>query len=155
MEGSVRFSEIAERITGYTGPLFGASWEPPQLDRERARELIGWLSNRPVIYDPSESELPDQAVLEVSDVRKRLKGELAKGGIANELGDRLRAMREVCEAFAAASYDEDDQESVGKALAKLREAFGWNVAVIAVRHGIDVPDELATILPLDRSQDGL
>ena len=153
MEGRLKFFEIAERITGYSGPVFGASWESPQLDRERARDVIGWLSNRPVVYDPSESELPDQARLEVSDLRKHLKVELEKGGIANELSDCLRAMRAACEAFAAHPYDEDDPESVGRALGKLRHEFGWNAAVIAIRHGIDVPDELATILPLDRAQD--
>jgi hypothetical protein len=145
----LKFSEISNRVTGYSGPVFGASWEPPQLDRERARDVIGWLSHRPVIYDPAESELTDQARLGVFDIRKYLKVELAKGGIAHELGDCLRAMHEACETFAADPYDEDDPESVGRALGKLREEFGWNVAVIAVRHGIDVPGELATILPLD------
>jgi hypothetical protein len=153
MEGSMRFSEIAERITGYSGPVFGASWEPPQLDRERAQEVIGWLSGRPVVYDPSESELPEQAVLGVSGLRKHLNVELSTRGIANELGDCLRAMREACEVFADA-YDKEDPESLGEPLGKLREEFGWNVAVIAVRHGIDVPDELATILPLGPAHDG-
>jgi hypothetical protein len=148
----VKFSEISSRITGYSGPVFGAFWEPPQLDRERARDVIGWLSKRPVVYDPSEGGHSDHAILGVSAIRKALKVELQKGGIANELGDCLRAMHEACETFAADPYDADDPESVGRALGKLREEFGWNVAVIAVRHGIDVPDELVVILPLDPAQ---
>ena len=103
--------------------------------------------------NPSESELPTQAILGVSDIRRYLKVELEKGRIANELRDCLRAMHEACEAFAVAPYDEDYSESIGHALGKLRNAFGWNVAVLAVRHGIDVPDELAWMLPLDAAQD--
>src|SRR5690349_20500311 len=89
----MEFSEIAGRITGYSGPVFGASWEPPQLDRQRAEEVVDWLSRRPVVYDPSESVLPAQARLAVSDIRRFLRVEMQKGGITNELGDCLRAMR--------------------------------------------------------------
>lgn len=111
------------------------SWEP-QLDRERAQEVVGWLSKRPVVYDASESELPSHARLGVSDIRKFLHVEMQRGGIAHELGDCLRAMREACVAFAAIPHDDDDPQGVEQALTTLREAFGRSIAVVAVRHGI-------------------
>ena len=40
-----------------------------------------------------------------------------------------------------------------QSLGELRGVFGLHVAQLAVRYGIDVPDELATILPLDPAQD--
>ena len=36
----VRFNEIANRITGFSVPMFGVSWDPPTLEVEIARRLI-------------------------------------------------------------------------------------------------------------------
>lgn len=156
-------SEIAGRITGFSTPLFGVQWTPPQLDRDVARAVISYLEDRRVLYDPHDIELPDYAVQSVFDIRRFLTETLAKGGIANELGDILRGMRAACRKFAG-DYDADDdrglyirrgpyhdweRQTFYQALGELRGVFGMHIATLAVRYDLDVPDELAVILPLD------
>jgi hypothetical protein len=40
-----------------------------------------------------------------------------------------------------------------QSLGELRGVFGLHIAQLAVRYGLDVPDELATILPLNAAHD--
>jgi hypothetical protein len=164
----LKFSEIAGRITGFSTPIFGVSWTPPQLDRDVARAVIVYLEDRRVLYDPHDIELPDYAVQSVFDIRRYLTEVLARGGIANELGDSLLAMRAACRKFVARVSGEDERglyvrqsrvhdwerQTFYQALGELRGVFGLHIAQLAAAYGIDVPDELETILPLDPAEAG-
>ena len=145
-------------------PIFGVQWKPPVLDRDVARRVIVFLEDRRVLYDPYEVETPELCVKSVLEIRAFLTEVLGQGGIAAQLADSLRAMREACRTFLGSiPLGEDDEWAVdthdvlfggvtswrfNQALGVLRNGFGTHIAQIAVKYGIDVEDSLAGILPL-------
>jgi hypothetical protein len=42
----VKFSEIANRLTGISTPLVGVSWQPSDLEVSAARRVIAFLEDR-------------------------------------------------------------------------------------------------------------
>jgi hypothetical protein len=94
---------------------------------------------------------------------------LRRGGIADELAGSLKAMRTACRKFIETVGTMRGSELIipstadlihggtsswifNRALGEMRAVFGLHIAQLAVRCGLDVPDELATILPLDAGQ---
>jgi hypothetical protein len=168
---ALRFSEIANRVTGFSTPIFGVQWTPPQLDRDVARRVIVFLEDRRVLYSPYEAEVPDYCVDSALQIRQFLPDTLGAGGIADELADSLRAMRTACRKFVATIAEQDATgrlvipssaeivQGMGtswhfnQALGELRGVFGLHVGQLAVRYGIDVPEPLSSILPLDPATD--
>ena len=61
----MKFSEIANRLTGISTPFGGASWQPAELGIAGARRVIAFLEDRRVLYDPCEMEVPDHCVRSV------------------------------------------------------------------------------------------
>lgn len=61
----VKFSEIANRLTGISTPFGGTSWQPAELEIAGARRVIAFLEDRRVLYDPCEIEVPDHCVRSV------------------------------------------------------------------------------------------
>ncbi len=57
----MRFSEIANRLTGFSTPIGGLSWQPATLDVEVARRVLIFLEDRKVLYDPLEERCPNTA----------------------------------------------------------------------------------------------
>lgn len=76
----MKFSEIAKRLTGFSTPVFGVSWNPPESERVVAKRVIAQLEDRRVLYNPSEMEVPDQCVTSVVDIRRMLSRELGSLG---------------------------------------------------------------------------
>jgi hypothetical protein len=136
------------------------------LGRGVARAVISCLEDRRVLYDPHDVELPHDALQSVFEIHSFLTETLAKGGIAKELADVLRAMEGACRKFAGAHGADDERGlylrhslnhdwergTFYRALGELRGVFGIHIATLAVRYDLDVPDELATILPLDATE---
>jgi uncharacterized protein DUF6650 len=54
----VKFSEIANRLTGISTPLGGVSWQSSDLEVSAARRVIAFLEDRRVLYAPDELEVP-------------------------------------------------------------------------------------------------
>lgn len=163
-------SEIAGRITGFSTPIFGLQWTPPRVDIEVAREVIVFLEDRRVLYSPYEAEVPEHVVSSVFEIRRFLTDVLRRGGIANELAGSINAMRTACRKFIETTSERRGRElyvptpsdilsggttswMFNQSLGEFRGVFGLHIAQIAVRYGIDVPDELAVILPLDPAED--
>jgi hypothetical protein len=156
----MKFSEIASRVTGFSTPIFGVSWTPPQLDRDVAERVILFLDDRRVLFVPFEAEMPEHCVQSVFDIRRFLTDVLGQGGLGEDLIGGLRSMRTACRRFITQT---DRHHSGGQfsrnqpfgnwefnqALGELRGAFGIHVAQIAMRYGVDVPEPLSSILPLD------
>src|SRR4051812_5781240 len=91
--------EIANRLSGFSTPLFGLQWTPAQLDIDAAREVIVFLDDRGVLFEPVEAENPDWVVQSVLVIRSTLTEVLRRGGLGSELADSLRAMRSACRKF--------------------------------------------------------
>jgi hypothetical protein len=89
----VKFSEIANRLTGISTPLGGVSWQAPELEVSAARRLIAFLEDRRVLYAPDSWEVPSHCVHSVLEIRHFLTAELGKLDGKAELSASLRAMR--------------------------------------------------------------
>ncbi len=89
----MKFSEIANRLTGISTPLGGVSWQASELEASAAHRIIAFLEDHRVLYTPDELEVPEHCVHSVMDIRRFLTVELGKLDSCSELGASLRAMR--------------------------------------------------------------
>ena len=115
-------------------------------------------------------EQPSHCVASVLDMRRFLTHELGKLAPNEPLAGNLQAMRAACRKFLNDADDERGPHgfladpvryrwSLGSwtflaALGDLRTTIGLHVALIAVRNGLDVEDDLAAILPGELDDDG-
>lgn len=155
----MKFEEVASRITGFSSPVFGVSWNPPEPEVTAARRVIAFLEDRRVLFIPSEMEVPDHCVQSVLEIRRVLTDEVGRSTGESDLVQSLRAMRAACRKFLdAVGRDDDIVRSGGQighwaswefngALGELRGVFGLHVARIATEYGLSVEDDLARILP--------
>jgi hypothetical protein len=159
METSLKFTEIATRVTGFSTPIFGVSWNPPESERTVAKRVIVQLEDRRVLYSPSEMEVPDHCVMSVVDIRRILSQELGVLDEKSALAMSLRAMRAACRKFLDSVQANERIVRFGAhlghfaswefngAVGELRGVFGVHLAQIAARYGLNIEDELASILP--------
>ncbi|MFC2070040.1 DUF6650 family protein [Chloroflexota bacterium] len=151
----INYKQIAKSLTGFSTPFFGLSWNPPESDRKIVQQLITFLEDRRTLYNPYNIETPifvDQSLLEI---RKELTITLQRVGDNPEISPHLRAMRAACRKYLnemsnqkSPRYHFRDYE-VFAALGELRAAFGIHIAQLAVKYGIDIEEELASILPIE------
>jgi hypothetical protein len=156
----MKFSEIANRLTGISTPLVGVSWQPSDLEVSAARRVIAFLEDRRVLYAPDELEVPDHCVRSVLEIRHFLSDELGKHDSGSGFAGSLRAMRAACRKFLD-RVGVDGRETVlyanhqghraswtfYRALGEMRGTFGVHVAKIAAEFKLDAEDRLAAILP--------
>ena len=157
----MKFLEITNRLTGISIPVFGISWKPPEPQVTIARRVITFMEDRRVLFSPSEMEIPRHCVSSILEIRHYLTKELQASTSMNELTDSLRAMRSACRKFLTIVEDKKYETRdfawnlsgmsswvFMSALGELRGVFGIHIARIAAHHGLDVEDELASILPI-------
>ena len=157
-------SQLLGRLNGIGTPVGGVSWTPPQSDVEVAQRVLVFLEDRRVLYSPYEVEMPQHCVASVAEIRQFLTEQLMTGGIADELVGALRGMRAACREFMETISEQVAMERefhlgnflsgsggwiFNQALGKLRGVFGVQIAQMAVRYGVDVPDELVPSLPAE------
>jgi hypothetical protein len=148
----MKFREIAKRITGFSTPIFGVSWNPDNTERDIARKVISYLEDRRVLYAPFDMEYTPHCIQSVLQMREFLTSEIGAAPENTVLLSSLRAMRAACRKF---QNQTGDHRQIGRfpsgeingALGELRAAIGIHVARMAVAYGIDVEKELASILP--------
>lgn len=158
----MRFEEIVTRLTGISTPIFGISWNPPEAEIAIARRVVTFLEDRRVLYNPSELELPHYCVESVLQIREFLTEEISQLDPDRELTDSLRAMRASCRKFLDTVHDPEDRIIeygahrnhwaswvFNSALGELRGVFGVHIAKIAAQNGLEVEDQLASILPVE------
>ena len=68
----MKFEEVLSRITGFSVPVFGVSWNPPQPEVVAARRVLAYLEDRRVLYNPYHLEVEDQCTSSVLDIRRLL-----------------------------------------------------------------------------------
>jgi hypothetical protein len=156
----MKFSEIVSRVTGLSCPIFGAQWNPPESECVVARRVLAFLEDRRVLYSPSEMEDPHHCIESVLRIREFLTTELSKLSSDKEISLSLSAMRAACRKFLS-TVEADERRAIrfgaslghfaswvfNGALGEIRGVFGVHVARIAAAHGLDVEDELASVLP--------
>lgn len=154
----MKFKNIIKRLNGISTPVFGVSWNPNKTNKDRAREIITFLEDRRVLYNPSEMEMPDHCVQSVLEIRRFITQTIATVQ-STDLQESLRAMRASSRKFLDTVGINEDIIKFGHhgghwanwefngAIGELRGVFGIHIARIAVMYGIDVEEDLARILP--------
>ena len=156
----MKFSEIANRLTGISTPLGGVSWQATELEVSAARRVVSFLEDRRVLYAPDEMEVPAHCVHSVMDIRRFLTGELGRLDAGSEFAASLRAMRAACRKFLDRVGVDGSEVALYAnhrghwsswtfygALGELRGTFGVHLARIAAQFKLDIEDKLASILP--------
>lgn len=154
----MKFKEVIGRITGFSVPVFGVSWNPPQPEIGTARRVLTFLEDRRVLYNPYHLEVADQCIQSVLDIRRFLTEVIGQLGADSKLAEHLRGMRAGCRVFLDATspgarriirshWAGPFESSFFTALGELRATIGLHVAAVAVMHGLDVEGELAEVLP--------
>jgi len=155
----MKFKEILKHITGISTPIFGISWNPDNLERDHAREVISFLEDRRVLYNPNEFEIPEYCIDSVIHIRVFLTKKIGELDQDSELSISLRAMRAACRKLLDRMNIEKDliqfrapQEHYQRwalhiFIGELRAIFGIYIAKIAVAYGINIESDLASIIP--------
>lgn len=156
----MKFNEILNRITGFSCPIFGVSWNPSETERSTAKRIIIFLEVKRVLYIPSEMEIPSHCVNSVIEIRNFLTNELPKINEKSHLYEYISAMRKACNKFLnkcdernndiiihAGSWGHWASWTFASALGEMRGTFGAMITQIASAYGLDVEDDLATIIP--------
>jgi hypothetical protein len=155
----VNFKEIANRLTGFSTPIFGVSWNPPKLESEAAQRLVTELEDKRVLFNPSEVEVPHHCVESIVQLRRVLTDELKGLDRESNLAANINAMRAACRKFLdSVQFDEriirfgSDQGHFASwhfisAVGELRGVFGVHIAQISAQYGINIRTPLSTILP--------
>jgi hypothetical protein len=148
------FSEIADRITGFSTPIFGISWNPPVLDADVAKRQIAFLEDRRALYNLYELETPMPVIAAISPIRERLTRDLEQLDRSSLLAVSIAAMRAACRKFMdSVGRSRYDSMTLGpnmvlfSAVGELRGVFGIHIARICVQHGVGIESDLAAILP--------
>lgn len=164
----VKFKQVLSRLTGISTPVFGVSWDPSEPAVAAARRLLTYLEDRRVLYVPSELEVPHHCVSSVLEIRRFLTDLLGAEDYGAEFTDAVRAMRAACRKFLRVADELEgthgwfgDRFNPGHfatwrfdiALGEMRGVFGIHVAQIVAKYGLDIEDELATILPGEDGDD--
>lgn len=147
------FKKMVRSLTGFSTPVFGVSWNPPETDRETLRKVITFLEDRRALYNPYEIETEIWVVRSILEIRKNLTDVIQTLDDSSDISAHLRAMRAACRKF----MDEVEVESghlsrrfpeAFTALGELRGVFGIHIAQLCVKYGVDIEGQLAMILPI-------
>ncbi len=142
----MRFSELLNRLTGFSCPVFGISWNPKEL-------------NRTVAYSDCEYESVLPCITSVTDIKYYLTSELQQINNDSTLNSYIRAMRNACNKFLSKCPDNEkfrqnaiktgyyDNWVFISAIGEMRGLFGVIIGQIAKAYGLDVEDDLAQIIP--------
>lgn len=155
----MKFDEITSRLTGLSCPIFGVSWTPPEPERKIARRILTFIEDRRVLYSPSEVEIPAHCVESVIEIRHYLTHELQGLDRDTPLSTTVRALRAACRKSLDTIGPMDHRFGpIGNgyqdwvflsALGELRGSFGIHLATLATAYGLDIEDDLASILPAE------
>ena len=160
----MNFKEIANRLTGFSTPVFGVSWSPPKLESEIAQRIITELEDRRVLFNPTEMELPQHCVDSVLQIRQMLTHELKNLDPSSNLAGNVKAMRAACRKFLDAVQVDNRIIQFGAekghyaswhfngSVGELRGVFGIHIAQVAAQYGIGVEKQLSTILPIEANE---
>ena len=144
---------LAARLIGISTPVGGMDWEPPAEERDRARQVLMYLADQRVLWDPYDIAIGSFVTQSILDMRERLSGELRGLPTDSVLQEGLRAMRAACRMFLEenqsprSGYGSHYEAQLHGALGDLRALFGIHVARIACAYDLGVDKHLEGILP--------
>ena len=139
-----------------SGPLGGGQWERKDDDREIARRVLNLLADRRMLWKDFSLEIEEHCVQSANVVRERLGSLLDNPEVSPELEAEIKGLQSLFREFMDEvgpgdywhrhiSHYGTDQLSV--ALGRLRGLVGIHVGYLAARYELEVPEDLAVIVP--------
>jgi hypothetical protein len=159
-KGRLNIMDLARRITGFSTPIVGVSWNPPAADRDAVRTFLTFLEDRRVLFNPFNLEVEyqvQQSILQIREHCTKAIGTLPDGSHAIA---PLRGIRAACRRFldepltnSRRLHQRDFYGPEGPeffaALGEFRATVGVHVASLAVLYRIELEPELASIVPAE------
>lgn len=153
----MHFKEILTYITGLSIPILGVQWKPLTADVTIARNVLDYLADRRVLYNPYIMEGLEPCIFSATQIRNYLTNEIRdvkKGeALEKELKNIRKACGDFCDMLGGSKFDKAPQAVQDSLfmtqLAMLRRSVGKSIAVIAVSYELDIPDDLAVIIPFN------
>ena len=142
------FRDIASRLTGISIPVFGVSWNPPESERKIVRDVLVFLEDRRMLFNDYAWEVEHEVADSVLRIRDELTQAIQRLSDGSDALLSLRAMRVSCR-----EYLDNVRKRNGARffflleLGRLRALFGYHIAHLAVKYGIDIEGDLASIIP--------
>jgi Family of unknown function (DUF6650) len=159
MPQSLDWKSLRSRVTGFSTPFFGVSWQPPADQRALCRELVVYLEDRRVLYVDHEAEVPQHCIESVLQIRHFLTNFIPRMASDSQLEMSTRHMRSACRAFLDTVGSREEVARHGfsgghwaswvflPALGTLRARIGTQLAIVCAAYGVEVEAELERILP--------
>lgn len=161
----IKFQDLARRITGFSTPYFGLSWNPPQSERDTVRAFLTFLEDRRVLYNPFQLEVEGEVEHSVHIIRRSCTESLSTLPETSRAAGPIRIIRAACRRFLDVPHADfrnlyvrdfsDFRKRAGffTALGELRASIGTQIVILAVEYEIEVEAELASIFPLADDDD--
>lgn len=168
----IRAKDMLNRITGFSTPLFGLSWNSPASDRDTVRNFLAFLEDRRALFNPQPAEVEDHVISSINMIRAECT--TAVGSLSEKAPGILhvRAIGSACRRFLDEPYPRfdnimerrrdphfDQEDSHGRlrrgthpaafftALGEFRAFVGSQVAILSNIYNIDIHGDLIRILP--------
>ncbi|MBA0197656.1 hypothetical protein H4F51_13245 [Pectobacterium brasiliense] len=156
----MKFERIYKNIIGLSCPIFGLQWNAQPIEIDEAKNIILFLENKRVLFNPASMEDIAHCSQSVIQIRSELTRVLQKLSSDSNLAKSVKNMRRACQGFSDklghpqfSQFERPVQVSMlERELFKLREKCGVSIAEIAVAYGIDVDDGLAGIIPFNNTE---
>jgi len=153
----MHFNEILARITGVSVPIFGIQWQPSTPQIKVARDLMRELEDKRVLYRSEDLEGAHHCVYSVMDMRQKLTMSMQQVDTDDPLYKQLqkirRASRSFCDVIGSPKFDTlpapVQTSLLNRELAKFRQVVDSAVGAISIAYGLDIEDELASIIPFN------
>lgn len=151
-------TELAGRITGFSTPLFGVSWNPPDAERNTVRAFLTFLEDRRVLFNPDFLEVEWQVGQSIDQIRQQCTATITKLHDQSRAVASVRSIRAACRRFLDEPRIEyrhfghygsrgADGPAFFTALGEFRAAVGVHIAHLALLYQIELEPELASVVP--------
>lgn len=146
------------RLVGLSiGQLGGPQWEYKDDDREIARRVLNTLGDRRLLWRDFSLEIEEHCVSSANEIRRQLGDHLDNPEIGHDLAVKIRLMQKLFRDFVSEVGPSGDEwgrrmtpiatDPLSVALGRLRGLMGVQIGILAAKYGLEVSDELATIVP--------
>jgi hypothetical protein len=145
--------ELVARLTGIKTPIAGVDWQPPLEEQNKAREVLTYLAEQPVLSDPYDAAIGSFVVQSIIDLRGRLRSEIEELRTNSVLREGLHVMHAICRRFLEenqsprSGYGPPYEAQLHSTLGELRALFGIHIARIACAYDLEIASQLVGILP--------
>lgn len=161
----MRLQNVFQRITGFSTPFGGISWNASVSESTRARNVVNFLEDRRVLFNADALESPEHCVSSIIEIRRFLTESLNGLSNTSPLAANIKLMRGACRKFLE-STQQANRDIVRhanehghyaswefySALGDLRGVFGIALALISEVFDIEIEGDLKRTLPEFRGE---